>query len=1120
MLKRILVIICSSVQIFSINLQLLDGTTAVLSKSEQRYALFRGIAYAEGVAENLYNSGNVKKTISKEIIDSRQPADEIADSKERVEKFLEEMSESATSKLLSQMFHRAGGQFQLTEAPNNPVRQLTPKNMGEILRIISESKSLPQPKELLNLEFKIETYLEKLGLKKASGSPFKRKDFKPFVSSLIGSLQESNPNNSQASFAPGTTEGILLSYVLKRCNTKADLEDYLEGLTGKKITLSNQEYSADDIKRIVDQGIQLENTEAFGDWLTCAFYQKNYMSALPKITSNTSVIYQAISFADCVETTIRNLCNIATYDGASLGVAPKGITLSSLLQSFYAQEKANMPSEVSNKNVHQAWVDVIEDMPGMAYNRLKITGQNNHLYLPSEYEGFMPIDGTMISEQELKELPTKEFILSGQKFMLPEKTVGDARYLVVPQGMNLSCYEVLPTASNMVVALNNLFDLKLYESTTMFKQSFAQQNFSKICAKLGWDLKTLNIDNTKSATINICKHDSCFAINLHRKNHGYVSVTKDKVGSLVDKSISAATSYQEHPEELSELIPLLENSVSMQQLFDLSGKNSQNFLKLLKNVDVRNPDQCVIIIEQVLNLKLQDSELDSYISRLIVQLPTNDIHYIQSVIKSSEEVSDTIKSSLKRFLDIWVIKNGVNNNNTVDIVMALVRSKMVTLNELMPYLEKVMASRYSYVRAKAFLVIKALVKKKMITLNEVMPFIEKGMASINLEDLSSVFSVIQALLEEKMVTSNEVMPFIEKGMASNDRTNIGPIYVINQSATVRLIQVLVKEKMVTLNEVMPFIEKGMASDFYVQSETLNLIKELVKTKMITSNEVMPYLEKGMANIDPTTHLATLHLIQALVKEKMVTLKEVMPFIKKRSMANNDPYIQNVTLNLIKVLVKEKMITLNEVMPFIEKGMASSDSYVQRNTFDLIKELVETKMLTSNEVIPLLEKGVASDDPYVQQEARTMINQLSLVSRAYLMSRGLLRKTGILSMRHEPYATDIVGRDLERRGMSAKEFGEHYKNYQSQLALSQQQSLKDSGYQVSDLGLQKQKFLEHQQMMQPDLEKFYDQRTEQHIDRQQIPYLNTRLAQQRRFTAKNLLPKPSDVGKVAARNIIK
>ena len=143
---------------------------------------------------------------------------------------------------------------------------------------------------------------------------------------------------------------------------------------------------------MLQKGIQLGNTKVFGDWLTCANYEKNYMSGLPKITSNTSVEYEGRSFVNCVEATIFNLCNIATYNGSNLGDAPADVQMNSSLQNFYSTQKANMPSEVSNYSVHQAFVDVVENMPGIAYNRLKISGQQSGLSLPSEYEGFMPVD--------------------------------------------------------------------------------------------------------------------------------------------------------------------------------------------------------------------------------------------------------------------------------------------------------------------------------------------------------------------------------------------------------------------------------------------------------------------------------------------------------------------------------------------------------------------------------------------------------------------------------------------------------------------------------------------------------------------------------------------------------
>ncbi len=1011
MLKRILLVLCSSIQIFAINLRLLQGTTQVLTEPQQKYALFRGVSYAEGVAENLYNTSvkDIKIKIAQDLAESKQPADEIAESKARVEAYVKNLSatESATSKLVSQMFHRAGGQFQLTEAFNNPVSKLTPKNIGEILRIISESKSVLQAKEQSNLETQLEIYLEKLGLKKESGSTFKRKDFRPFVSALVGSLAECDPNNPQALFAPGTTEGILISYVLKRCHSKADLEGYLEGLTGEKITLSDEEYSVEDVKKIIQEGIELENTkgfgnwlvkkfitqniqlknaQAFGDWLVCAFYQKNYMAILPKITSNTSVLYDGISFPNCVEATILNLCNIGSYNGLRLGIAPEGLTLSSSLQHFYSTPKANMPAEVSNNKVHQAFVDMIENMSGIAYHTLKIVGKKDVLYLPSEYEGFMPIDQNLISDDELAKLPTKEISIGGKKFMLHEKKVGTAKYLLIPKGSDLACFEIMPTASNMVVALNNLFDLKLYESKDIFEQNFAQQNFSKICDKLGWMLQTSNIDNTIGTTINVCKSTSCFAINLQHKAHGYVSITKDNLTSFVDKNLLSTKLYQERPEEISELIPLTDSSISMKELFNLTGKDTQKFLQLLRNVDVRNPDRSVEVIKQVLELNLKNDVLDHYISQLIVQLPI-DQHYILNIAEAYNG-SLVMRNTFKIVLDRYLIQEGVTYG-VLSITKALAKAKILTVQEILSLLEKGTGNK-GFVQMQALSVIKELVKVKILTVQEIISLLEKKIA--NRESMAHpILATIVDLARAKILTiqdKDQVFSLLEKGMASNDKST--------QKDTLSASKQLAMLKILTVQEILSLLEKGMTSNGeFIQARILSTISDLAQDKIVTIQDkvqIMSFLEKGMASNDSQIQYNTLSTIVDLAEDKILTRKEIVPLLK-------------------------------EGLGDIKEGAVYDIKYI---TLEVAQQLVEDNILT------------VADKDLLQKLSESPMYQRTLAVKR--MGKGLLRRTNIDLMPHEP--TDVIGKELAQHGMSAQEFGQKFEEQHKEQARLMQKKDQD------------------------------------------------------------------------------
>lgn len=63
------------------------------------------------------------------------------------------------------MFHMAGGTFNVTNAPNNPVKYLEPKHIGQILRAVQKSTELSTTPEKMDA-LKIALQAEKDTLKK------------------------------------------------------------------------------------------------------------------------------------------------------------------------------------------------------------------------------------------------------------------------------------------------------------------------------------------------------------------------------------------------------------------------------------------------------------------------------------------------------------------------------------------------------------------------------------------------------------------------------------------------------------------------------------------------------------------------------------------------------------------------------------------------------------------------------------------------------------------------------------------------------------------------------------------------------------------------------------------
>ncbi len=1036
MLKRVLLAVLYSAQVLSVNLLLLKGTTEVLPENLKKYALYHGVPFAEKLAENYYIASprDIMLRIDHEIENTQQSESDAELAKSNLEQYKKDLEsgESYTSRLLSQLYYRpVDGQFQLTAARNNPAFNLKPGHIGNILKIIDQSKG----KGKIDLEADLKDYLDNLKFEKASGSVFKPKDFNPLVRSLIGSLDECDISNTQAIFAPGTTVGILLGYCLNKSNTKEDLQDYLAGLTGQEsITLPDQQYSQQELNQIIAQGIQLENTDKFADWLTCLTYQIKYQAPFPKIVSNKAVVYDGVNFADCVETTVRNLCNITTYNGASLGVAAEGIELSESLKEFYQMRMANVPAEVGNQLVHQTWTDLIENMSGVSYNRLKLKGGSEISFLPSGYEGFMPVDDNLISQDELAKLSPYNINIGGQIVTLYQKSVGDVKYLLVLKNSGLLCYELLPTASNMVVCLNNLFKLNLYDSPAIFSQDFAQSNFKKVCNKLGWDLKTPVTDNVKSIDIKICKYSTCFAVKLFNKAHGAVTVLNSVTSTSINQDVITVDLYKKYPEKISEIISLLDDTVDIKVLFEKVDKNQAHFLQLLRNINVINSDRKLDVIKNVFDLNIKNNLIDDYLADLIMGLPLNDQHYIRSILQNDINFTDKVKNTLKSFGNLYFLKEGFSEE-VVIIFCNLGLKRIVDSKDILAFLEKVMAIGHKYVQESVIYKLSNLVEKKVLDSEQVVAFLEKVMTAGNDIVQASVVDVLRNLVEKKVLNSHQVIAFLEKGMATGNESV--------QALVIKQLSNLFVTKALNSDQVIAFLEKGMATgNDIVQASVVDVLSNLVEKKVLNSHHVIAFLEKGIATGNERVKV---------------------------------PVISNLSN-----LVKKNALDSRQIVTLSKKIMGSSSTEVQIYLMNTLDYLKNKGILTSQEI----EK---------------------IKTREYVgIGKGLFGKTGILSMRQDPYALSDYMADWAGK-LHAGYFEKLKQEYQSQTP--------ESYYKHLDLEFERQKILEQQQRMEDIYRRWYE--AEYPIQGGNVPAIQNRMPVigQQQQTGAIPLPKVGNVPRI-------
>ena len=130
----------------SLNIKFLKETHTVLPDSD--YAPFWGLTFIEkNIAEQWYrlSSKQIVKNIQASGFTPVAPEDKDSILKvlsEQRDEFLSKEKNTFTQNLVGQMFHVAGGTFNVTNALNNPVRQLTPQAIGGVLRIVHDGVGL------------------------------------------------------------------------------------------------------------------------------------------------------------------------------------------------------------------------------------------------------------------------------------------------------------------------------------------------------------------------------------------------------------------------------------------------------------------------------------------------------------------------------------------------------------------------------------------------------------------------------------------------------------------------------------------------------------------------------------------------------------------------------------------------------------------------------------------------------------------------------------------------------------------------------------------------------------------------------------------------------------------
>ena len=1007
--------------IHGINIKLLKGTHAVLTGDQTYYSPVWGLVFAEkGVSRNLYDLS--QKALLQHV------QDELKEVKNETQKdeviiYTKGLGYTATETLVSQLFNRVVGDFRMAAAPGSFGTYLTPEIIGNILRLIYEDSKaaatsvaaagektagakglssqvrLDQVGKLSgsvgveSLADKIKTYIHGLQIRKQDSTSFlDRKIIDPFVQAVVESLNECDIQNPKAMYAANTTQGILLGYLLKKAQTKEDLQNYFIAFSGKDISLLKEEYADSEMENLIQSVPSLSDTVNFANYLCAVVYNQEYNGELPKLANGDGVQsrFGNKSLPDCCETMVRNLCNFITYDlqNKKLGIAPQGITFSIVLNDFYTLQDQDTkkferqdPGSVDELYIRNAWNLLVENHEGVLYNRAALLTSLNYLRCPDEYAGFMVVNQVDVS------LPKKILILDNQPYEFFEKKLGNITYLLVSQSTNLVCYEIWPTVSNIIVLLNDLLQLGLQTSVADVLQiGFAEKVFPELCKKLDWEIhqaalsliQNLEEGKVKGIRLDIVQRDSQFSINLITKAHGYVSVIKEDM--LTRFPHISPQAYQQYPIQIAATVSLIGALRALQCVS--SNQRTANWLQVVSYLPIQSSSLICDVIIDLLS-RNQPTHMNE-VKKLLMSLPADPTNtYAQS------EILDFTMSYLTKINSMtdWI--------KALDVMVNMLEIKQNTKNVqslfdrlfILKYLTKSSSERIELSMPQWKVLDEACNRHFDLNLNtvpKIVSLIENGLTSDNVVIQEIAVSCLRSLIENASHLTNvkiwfQIVPLIENGL-NNKNNGV-------QTITWSLVEGLMSKSYFIEetnskeinSKVFEWIKSGVRNrDKYIQEAALRSLVAFVCKKSLIFGLFMRGIslikDCDVSMIEKQLSESIRQGIDEFFKDaplNFTTLNKVLRLMAILLKYGDDKPLTVQTL--LQLVEQEGVIASSDlIMPLVEIGLNENDDKVFNGAMAVIQVLIKKNLLTIEQAEQLLQLNLSR---FNFAKAQTLKNDL-------------------------------------------------------------------------------------------------------------------------------------------------
>jgi len=266
-------------------------------------------------------------------------------------------------------------------------------------------------------------------------------------------------------------------------------------------------------EEITQEEMQFLANNLYEDAVYAQIIERYYNSRFPKMAQYATISYIKNDFADCVETMIRNLCNIILYaketTSFNLSQAPEE-KIDPAFVTYYQKNPSAL--NVEQTNAHTEWANIIENLPWVAYNQ-KVNAEGLSSTAPKDTNGYIILSQDVLAKLEK----------DGNKVKIAN------RWYIPIDGVNEKGFEVQPSIRNIIILLNRFFGLNLLNN---INQVFLQDDFNALYLPIllskfaalrenSFDKTTIDSNDYTDSEITILFNNFSLAID---KGHGELEV--------------------------------------------------------------------------------------------------------------------------------------------------------------------------------------------------------------------------------------------------------------------------------------------------------------------------------------------------------------------------------------------------------------------------------------------------------------------------------------------------------------------------------------------------------------------------------------------------------------------